>query len=167
MEKTTKEKFKKQDANGKYLTMLFSMFKNRGQSFNSMTKTHFNATEIRLMGEVLLAEYEGRRLISTRLAEILGITRSAVSQIVNNLEKEGVIRRVPDEVDRKIAYIEVTEEALEKYSNDLRLGAEFAGNVVKKFGEEKFATLYVLLKEFTTLIEEEKKNQMITNKVRI
>lgn len=156
MEKTIREKLKKQNKNAKYLTMLFSMFKNREQSFNSATKTHFNGTEIRLIGELLFAEYEGKRLISTRLADILGITRSAVSQIVNKLEQEGVVRRVPDEVDRKIAYVEVTDEALEKYGEDLRLGAEFARTIVEKFGEERFEMLYVLLNEFTELLDKER-----------
>ena len=134
------------------------MFKKREQTFYSNEKTHFNSTEIRLIGEILSAEDEGKRLISTRLAEILGITRSAVSQIVNKLEQEGVVRRVADDVDRKIAYIEVTEEALDHYGEDLRLCMDYVGGIVKKFGEKKFETMYSLIEEFTALMEKDKAN---------
>ena len=65
----------------------------------------FNNTEMLMMCEIVVAKQEGRRLISSRLAEMLNITRSAVSQIVNKLESRNVVRRVPDAKDRKIAYI--------------------------------------------------------------
>ena len=158
MEQQKMEEISRELKNKKYLKMLFSMFKKREQTFYSNEKTHFNSTEIRLIGEILSAEDEGKRLISTRLAEILGITRSAVSQIVNKLEQEGVVRRVADDVDRKIAYIEVTEEALDHYGEDLQLCMDYVGGIVKKFGEKKFETMYSLIEEFTALMEKDKVN---------
>ena len=68
----------------------------------------------------------------------MGITRSAVTQMVNKLEAERRVHRVPDDVDRKIAYIEVTEKAQEKYGTDLLLCAQFVDTIVRKFGENKF-----------------------------
>ena len=99
----------------KYLNDIFTMMKYMDNVTISDKATRFNSTEIRLIGQILAFRYVGRRLISTQLAQLLGITRSAVSQIVNRLEGEGILRRVPDEVDRKIAYIEVTEEMLCAY----------------------------------------------------
>ena len=156
MQEKTKEKISQEEKNKLYLKMLFSMFKKREQTFYSGEKTSLNSTEIRLIGEILAEESEGRRLISTRLADRLGITRSAVSQIVNNLEKEGVVRRVSDEVDRKIAYIVVTEEALERYKDDLQICVDYVGLIVKKFGEKKFETMYALIEEFVSLMETDK-----------
>lgn len=158
MEEQKLENVSQEIKNKRYLKMLFSMFKKREQTFYSNEKTHFNGTEIRLIGEILSAEDEGKRLISTRLAEILGITRSAVSQIVNKLEMEGVVRRVADDVDRKIAYIEVTEEALDHYGEDLRLCMDYVGGIVKRFGEKKFEMMYSLIEEFTALMEKDKEN---------
>ncbi|MFQ7077253.1 MAG: MarR family transcriptional regulator [Christensenellaceae bacterium] len=48
-----------------------------------------------LLGEVILAGYDGKRIISTQLVARLGVTRSAVSQMVNKLEARGIVRRVP------------------------------------------------------------------------
>lgn len=160
MKEKKKELLNQEDKRKRYLNMLFSIFQKKEQITVSSEKTYFNNTEIRLIGEVLSAGYEGKRLISTRLADILGVTRSAISQIVNKLEKQGIVRRVPDDVDRKIAYIEVTEEALEKYGSDLHLCIEFIGDVVEKFGEEKFETMYALINDFSDLVQKEKEKMI-------
>ena len=55
-------------------------------------KKTLNGTELRLLSEVIYANSKGERLISTRLAKRLNVTRSAISQIVNNLEKRGIVK---------------------------------------------------------------------------
>ena len=140
----------------KYVYMLFSLLKKKEEILLPEKEMHFSSTELRLMFEILSAKYEGRRLISTQLATLLGVTRSAVSQIVNHLEKRGVVKRVADEVDRKIAYIELTEDAMARYQEDLSKCQAFTGRVIEKFGEENFQTMFTLLTEFTDLLEKEK-----------
>ncbi|MBQ8295228.1 MAG: MarR family transcriptional regulator [Clostridia bacterium] len=147
---------RKMSKNEKYLNMVFTMMRKSENLTVSDKATRFNNTEIRLIGEVLAAKCEGERLISTQLATRLGVTRSAISQIVNRLEEQGVVVRVADEVDRKIAYIEVTEETLSTYSADLKCCADFIGRMVKTFGEDKFNEMYQLVDGFMTLVEEEK-----------
>ena len=147
---------KKLTKNEKYLGMVFSLMKKRDGTFVSDRKTPFNNTEIRLLNEIISAKYEGRRLISTQLAGLLGVTRSAISQIVNHLEEQGVVRRVPDDVDRKIAYIEITDSMLKEYGEDMKAYLDFVGRVVEKFGEDKFNTMCSLLDEFMEKIENEK-----------
>ena len=147
---------RKTEKHEQYLYAIFTMIKKREALALSAKRTHFSDTELRLIAEVLSATYEGKRLISTQLATLLGVTRSAISQIVNRLEEQGVVRRVADEVDRKIAYIEVTEGVLETYKDDLKLCAEFIGSVVEEFGEENFFTMAKLFGDFIDLIEEKK-----------
>lgn len=145
--------------NEKYLHSVFSLLKKRDSLTVADRKSRFNDTELRLMGEVLTAKYEGKRLISTQLAKLLGVTRSAISQIVNRLEEQGVVKRVPDDVDRKIAYIEITESTLSTYEEDLKTCADFIGGVVSAFGEEKFETMCESLNEFIVVLEQEKIKQ--------
>jgi DNA-binding MarR family transcriptional regulator len=140
----------------KYLHMVFSLLKKRENIALSERETHFSNTEIRMIFEILMAKYEGKRLISTQLSKRLGVTRSAISQMVNRLEEGGVVKRVADDVDRKIAYIEVTDETLGLYDEDINNCISFIGRVVKKFGEEKFNTMYDLVEEFMQKIEDEK-----------
>lgn len=144
-------------ANEKYLNKLFQLLKKRETIAITGKKAGFNDTELRLIGEVLSAKVTGKRLISTQLATALGVTRSAVSQIVNHLEERGVVRRVADEVDRKIAYIEVTDEVLSQYQQEIKTCANFAGGLVRKYGVEKFNTMCKMLNDFLDLFEEEKK----------
>ena len=140
----------------KYLNDIFTIMKQMNGLSVADKETHFNHTEMRLLGEILAAKYVGKRLISTQLAGLLGLTRSAISQIVNRLEDQGIVQRVADDVDRKIAYIEITEEALKTYGDDLRICVEFVGRVVKKFGVEKFNAMCASFEEFCALIEVEK-----------
>ena len=137
--------------------MVFSLLKKREEIIISDKKTHFNNTELRLIFEVLTAKYEGRRLISTQLAKLLGVTRSAVSQIVNHLEEDGLVKRVADDVDKKIAYIEVTEETLEKYKDDLQNCQKFLKRVIERFGEDNFCRMVELFDDFVATIDKEKR----------
>ena len=142
--------------NEKYLNDVFVIMK----QVNNMTimdkSTTFSHTEMRLLGEIMAFRYVGQRLISTQLADLLGLTRSAISQIVNRLESQGIVKRVADDVDRKIAYIEITEDALQNYGEDLQICADFVGRVVKKFGVEKFNAMCESFNEFCALLQEEK-----------
>ena len=106
---TKEKKMKKEES---YLNEIFLMIQKAEKLTVTDKKTSFNNIEMRLIGEILSSAYVGRRLISTQLATRLGVTRSAISQIVNKLEERGVVKRVSDSVDRKIAYIELTEESL-------------------------------------------------------
>ncbi len=119
-------------------------------------KTRFNSTELRLLSEIMTAKNTGKRLISTQLAKNIGVTRSAVSQMVNRLEGQGVVKRVADDVDRKIAYIELTDLALETYHADLDVYVNFINRIVEKFGEERFEAMLGMFDEFYALVNEEK-----------
>ena len=149
----------KAQVNEKYLNAVFSMMKKRDGIMVADKKTRFNDTELRLISEVLSAKQGGNRLISTQLATKLGVTRSAISQIVNRLEETGVLKRVPDAVDRKIAYIEVTEETMDSYRADMKICGDFIGRVVERFGDEKFKQMNGLLEEFMDMMDEERQRE--------
>ena len=147
---------KRATGNEKYLNGIFSMMKQMDNLTVADKKTRFNSTEMRMIGEIMASRYVGKRLISTQLAQLLGITRSAVSQMVNRLEAQNIVKRVADDVDRKIAYVEITDEALECYGNDLRIYVDFIGRVVDKFGVEKFNNMCSAFEEFCAVAEVEK-----------
>ncbi len=142
----------------KYLKDIFVLIRKVETMAMSDKKTHFNGTELRLLGEIMAAKYIGKRMISTQLAKSLGVTRSAISQMVNRLEEQGIVKRVPDEVDRKIAYIELTDRELETYRKDLEVYVNFLDRVVKKFGGERFEKMIAMFNEFYALVHEEKTN---------
>lgn len=97
----------------------------------------FNNTEMQMMREIIAAKECGSRVISSGLAKLLGITRSAVSQMVNKLESKGVVRRVPDSRDKKIAYIELSDKARSIYEESRARVNGLLERIVAKLGEEK------------------------------
>ena len=143
-EKTVGKATENKARNEEYLGRIFTMLKKLEGVALTKVKSHFNNSEMRLLGEVILAGYDGKRIISTQLATRLGVTRSAVSQMVNKLEARGVVKRVPDEVDRKIAYIELSDTALTYYNEEKGVCCDFVGEIIEKMGVEKLNKLMEL-----------------------
>ncbi len=137
-----------------YLAKIFSLIKAKNGIVFHSGKTYFNDTELRMISEIVSATYEGRRLISTRIADLLGLTRSAISQIVNRLEAQGIVQRVPDEVDKKIAYIMLADGVLETYGKDLEICFRFLHEIVGKFGEERFFRMCDDFEQFIGLMND-------------
>lgn len=114
----------------------------------------FNQTEMQMMREILAAREQGKRIISSRLAKMLGITRSAVSQMVNKLEKKGVVCRVPDAKDRKIAYIELSEKACAVYEDFKNQVNAFLSKIISRMGEERVEHFMAEAREFISVYDE-------------
>ncbi len=130
------------------LLRFYDVVKKRDEIAQKLPASPFNQTELRMLTEILIAGRKGERLISTRLADRMGITRSAVSQIVNNLEARGVVVRVADAVDRKIAYIELTPKMETTCKKTLNVAKEYTEHLIERFGLEKFNTMCSLFEEF-------------------
>ena len=108
----------------------------------------FNNTEMQLIKEILRAKETGGRMISSRLAKVLGITRSAVSQMVSKLEAKNVVQRVPDDKDRKIAYIELSDTARAQYEDMKDRVNAILSSVIGELGDEKVETFVKSAHEF-------------------
>ena len=108
----------------------------------------FNNTEMQLIKEILRAKETGGRMISSRLAKVLGITRSAVSQMVSKLEAKNVVKRVPDDKDRKIAYIEHSDTARAQYEDMKGRVNAILSSVIGELGDEKVETFVKSAHEF-------------------
>lgn len=131
-----------------YIKKIFLLGKRLGEVIQTEKNMSFNSTELRLLKELVFVKLENERIISTNLAKRLGVTRSSVSQMVNKLEKEGVVYRQPDEVDRKIAYIQMTESAEQLCMAELEKWTGVLTEIVETFGEEKMQALLSLAEEF-------------------
>ena len=153
----TEQRVGRTSENDRYLLEIFNLQRRSDSLVVSGKKSRFNDTELRLLNEIIMAEREGKRLISTQLASRLGVTRSAVSQIVNRMEQNGVVQRVADALDRKVAYIVMTDETMQSYQAELKTVKTFIGKAVKSYGVEKFNTLCEMMDEFLDAIEQEKK----------
>ena len=132
---------------------IFDMIKRRENIVVTNKETCFSETEIRIMSELYLARRENRRIIASEIARRVGLTRAAVSQIVQKLEKEGMIERSPAGKDKKSWYVNLTKQSINAYRRDEAIVTEFIGTTVEKFGEDKFELLYNLYTDFIDLVE--------------
>jgi len=118
-------------------------------NFNKIGREQpFNNTEMRLLGEIAYVDNRGGRIISTELANAIGVTRSAISQIVNKLEAQGIVVRVPSDTDRKRVYIELTESAKKAYNSEKQHISDTITEISKLMGEKDMATFVKLLDKF-------------------
>ena len=140
------------EENKDYLRKIFAMFRDLETTVNAQRHEKYSNTEVRLMNEIVYSMDKGERVISTQLASRLGITRSAVSQIIAKLEGDGVVRRVPDAVDRKIAYVELTEKSSATYEAIINVYTDFVGKVVAYMGVSKMDKLLGLVDDFYTAV---------------
>ena len=102
-----------------------------------------------MLEEIVAAEKKGERLISTELADKVGVTRSAISQMVNRLSAKGYVKRVPDDVDRKIAYIVMDGKGKEMYLAQRKKMGEVVNKVINDFGADKANQMIKLVEEFS------------------
>lgn len=112
-------------------------------------KKSFNNSEMRMLEEIVAADKKGERLISTELADKVGVTSSAISQMVNRLSAKGLVKRVPDDVDKKIAYIELDGKAKEMYLAQRKKMGEVVNKVINDFGVDKANQMIKLVEEFS------------------
>ena len=143
----------KEKENENYIIRIFAMLKKLEKLSVIKKEAALNHTELRLVGEILYSKAEGERLISTQLAKRLNVTRSAVSQIVQNLEKREIIKRVDDLVDKKIAYVELTDFAMKLYLKTKESWLETLAKIIEEFGKEKLDALLALSDEFGEIVE--------------
>ena len=73
-------------------------------------------------GAELLVQLSLAGISQSLLAERMGLTKQAIQQSLDQLEKLGLIRREPDPVDRRAKYVVLTEQGL--FVIELRKDAE-------------------------------------------
>ncbi len=79
---------------------------------------------------LLLAVEEVGRLRMGDVAEDLGITARTVTTLVDALEREGLLVRLPDPTDRRATLLELTEQARTQFEQVRRLQMELGEELV-------------------------------------
>ena len=136
-----------------YLIKCFQLMRNM-ENIDFFAGAHeLSRTEFRLLREVILEEEKGMNIISSELARRLGITRSAVSQIVTKMEKDGIVTRVDSPTDRKIAYICLSQNARAVFEEQCKEANATMERIVEEIGEEKVNQFFSLYDELRKAID--------------
>jgi DNA-binding MarR family transcriptional regulator len=87
----------------------------------------------------------GMRL--TVLAEMAGMTKQSVGEVVDDLVARGYVKRIPDPEDRRAKLICLTERGEQAQATGLALFAKVEKQWAKRYGAERIGQLRELLEE--------------------
>jgi DNA-binding MarR family transcriptional regulator len=89
---------------------------------------------------------QGMRL--TVLAEMAGMTKQSVGEIVDDLVVRGYVKRIPDPEDKRAKLICLTERGERAQATGLALFAKVEKQWAERYGAKRMAQLRELLEEF-------------------
>ena len=142
-----------------YLLKLFQTLKEMEDLSLFSDAAKLSGTEFRMIREIVLEWEKGRDIISSELARRLGVTRSAVSQIVTKLEKRDIVKRVASDKDRKIAYVRLSDRCFAIFEEQCKEANAIMERVVGDLGEEKVKLLISVYDEFSAALARARKAQ--------
>jgi DNA-binding MarR family transcriptional regulator len=87
----------------------------------------------------------GSRL--TDLAESAGLSKQAVGEVVDDLEKLGYVERAQDPQDGRAKVIRLTEQGAEAHRTALGIFADIERDWGERYGADRVATMRELLEE--------------------
>lgn len=134
------------------------------QSMDMMKKLHMHKMDIfglskgefRMMMSILDSEKATGKcgVMVSDLSLQHDISKPAISQTVNILEKKGLVERCADESDRRVVRIQLTEKGHEVLAKAQIAMLQFVEKVVGKLGTEDTQTLIRLFNRLYQVLEE-------------
>ncbi|MDL2236260.1 MarR family transcriptional regulator [Christensenellaceae bacterium OttesenSCG-928-K19] len=101
-----------------------------------------------------LEEDTGRPARVADLSTLHHTTTSAISQMLGNLEKKGMIKRRPDETDRRKVYVDITQQGREALSCAQKQFDRLLELILTKLGQKDSEKLIELLGRLYEIMEE-------------
>lgn len=93
----------------------------------------------------------------SRLADEMMVSKAASSKIVSSLVKKGFVERKPDQVDKRVAYINLTYKGKEVIERAYSSMENLSKIIAEKMGEEDMSNLVSLMNKLYIILEKEKK----------
>ena len=109
------------------------------------TALDLNGLSIAKFGVLRELAQGGEPMPLGQLAERLACVKSNITQLVDRLEAEGLVRRVPDAEDRRSTRAEITEEGLKRYEIGLKAQLEFEEDMISSLSPDERLQLAAML----------------------
>lgn len=89
------------------------------------------------------------------LAETTGSANSTISGVVDRLERMGLVKRIRSEKDRRVIYVDVTDEYRRIREERATGVSDYFHNLMKTVSEEEQQEIYNGLKKLSAVLDEE------------
>lgn len=99
---------------------------------------------------------ENHQITMSELANILGVSPAAVSQLIAGFEKKGLLQRVHSNTDRRTVYIQIVPEAIEMFQERMDVHVKNVYDYLDYLGESDCAHLRDILVKTTKYMEDHK-----------
>jgi len=99
---------------------------------------------------IALYYIQSSQAISQReLSHKMTITDSSAGRLVDRLQRDGLVKRVPSPTDRRVTLLELTEEGDRTISELFHVGVEFNDDIMEGITEEEICTFQRVLEKMT------------------
>jgi len=82
---------------------------------------------------------------TARLADELGLAARSVTQALESMERDGLVRRMPDDLDRRARVVSLTDHGIRALAAGEAAGDEILRRIFQGLGEERLERLDGLL----------------------
>ena len=89
----------------------------------------------------------------SKLSELMGISKSAVTQKVSSLEKRGLIERVRSESDGRVNIVRPSREYVKEYENGRSVFDDVIEQLSEKHSDEEMETFWRVMDSASDILE--------------
>jgi len=83
------------------------------------------------------------------LSQRMRISDSSAGRLIDRLQRDGLVKRVPSPTDRRVTLLELTEEGNRTISELFHVGVEFNDDIMEGISEEEIRVFQRVLEKMT------------------
>jgi DNA-binding MarR family transcriptional regulator len=110
--------------------------------------------EIMMLKMIKMNCSENEGVTISALSELLDISKSAVSQMINALEDKAYVERITTKNDRRLVYVRLTEIGRQCLAKELRAFLQGLAKIFEKMGEKDTEDLLRLLNKLYLIVSD-------------
>ncbi len=116
----------------------------RAHAFKHWMTLSLSTTQVKS----LFCIVENERISSRKLADMLDVTPANVTGIVDKLIEQGFVRRVENSEDRRVVFLETTDEGKKLLANLEQMATEHSARMLSRLSGEELNHLYLGMAAF-------------------
>lgn len=134
--------------------------------FYSLSKLRNSISKFQPMNKVSLCEfevlktiYENNKLITaSKIGELIHVSKSSISRLINVLEEKEYVRRVIKSDDRRLVHIELTIKGEKIALKEMAYFKDISDRIISKIGYEEIKEFLVSSSNLCDVLIEEMNN---------
>lgn len=91
----------------------------------------------------------------SELSGFLHATKPATSKMIRNIEEKGLVKRIADDIDRRIVYVNLTSKGKEELSVMKKWADEFLTSVIDRLGINDTKELLRIFNDLQAIMKDE------------